>query len=201
MNVKNYIGKSSSVELISEDKSSSNKKSNNPKEDEYKIKKFKSNGPETEQTSQYLISKNNKTKKKSRIIIPSSERILYDFEEKKTNKNSRNIERKQSLFTNIKNKINNYKKRIINRSIKISDKDSLNKSSSINMNKCLICEEKLSDNEKKDNSLPCSHLICNSCYFSYLKEKIINNHIDKITCCQKDCKTILNYLISKIYCI
>ena len=59
MNVKNYIGKSSSVELISEDKSSSNKKSNNPKEDEYKTKKFKSNGPETPPTSQYLISKNN----------------------------------------------------------------------------------------------------------------------------------------------
>ena len=83
MNVINFIGKSSSVELISEDKSSSNKKSNNPKEDEYKTKKFKSNGPEN---SHDLISKNNKTKKKSRIINPTSERILYDFEEKKTNK-------------------------------------------------------------------------------------------------------------------
>ena len=148
MNVKKYIGKSSSVEIISEDKSSSNKKSNNPKEDEYKTKKFKSNG---KKDSHDLISKNNKTKKKSSIIIPTiptSEKILYDFEEKKTNKTSRNVERKQSLFTSIKNKINNYKKRIINRSIKISDKESLNKSSSINMNKCLICNEKLSDNEK-----------------------------------------------------
>ena len=125
------------------------------------------------------------------MYIPNTERILYNFEEKKSNNNSRKVEKKQSSFTNIKNKFNNIKKRIIPKIIKISDKESSNKSSSININKCLICAEKLSDNEKEDNSLSCSHLICNSCYFLYLKEKINNNHIDKITCCQKDCKTIL----------
>ena len=197
MNDKNSSEKSPSVELISEDKSSSNKKSNNPKHDEYIIK-FNGNG--SSDSEHNLISKKNKTKKNSRMYIPNTERILYNFEEKKSNNNSRKVEKKQSSFTNIKNKFNNIKKRIIPKIIKISDKESSNKSSSININKCLICAEKLSDNEKEDNSLPCSHLICNSCYFSYLKEKIINNHIDKITCCQKDCKTILynEFIIKKI---
>ena len=188
MNDKNSSEKSPSVELISEDKSSSNKKSNNPKHDEYIIK-FNGNG--SSDSEHNLISKKNKTKKNSRMYNPITERILYDFEEKKSNNNSRKVEKKQSSFTNIKNKFNNIKQRIIPKIIKISDKESSNKSSSININKCLICAEKLSDNEKEDNSLSCSHLICNSCYFLYLKEKIINNHIDKITCCQKDCKTIL----------
>ena len=188
MNDKNSSEKSPSVELISEDKSSSNKKSNNPKHDEYIIK-FNGNG--SSDSEHNLISKKNKTKKNSRMYIPNTERILYNFEEKKSNNNSRKVEKKQSSFTNIKNKFNNIKKRIIPKIIKISDKESSNKSSSININKCLICAEKLSDNEKEDNSLSCSHLICNSCYFLYLKEKINNNHIDKITCCQKDCKTIL----------
>ena len=195
MNDKNSSEKSPSVELISEDKSSSNKKSNNPKHDEYIIK-FNGNG--SSDSEHNLISKKNKTKKNSRMYIPNTERILYNFEEKKSNNNSRKVEKKQSSFTNIKNKFNNIKKRIIPKIIKISDKESSNKSSSININKCLICAEKLSDNEKEDNSLSCSHLICNSCYFLYLKEKINNNHIDKITCCQKDCKTILyNEFIKK----
>ena len=197
MNDKNSSEKSPSVELISEDKSSSNKKSNNPKHDEYIIK-FNGNG--SSDSEHNLISKKNKTKTNSRMCVPVAERILYDFEEKKSNNNSRKVEKKQSLFTNIKNKFNNIKKRIIPKIIKISDKESSNKSSSININKCLICAEKLSDNEKEDNSLSCAHLICNSCYFLYLKEKINNNHIDKITCCQKDCKTILynEFILKKI---
>ena len=148
MNDKNSSEKSPSVELISEDKSSSNKKSNNPKHDEYIIK-FNGNG--SSDSEHNLISKKNKTKKNSRMYIPNTERILYDFEEKKSNNNSRKVEKKQSSFTNIKNKFNNIKQRIIPKIIKISDKESSNKSSSININKCLICAEKLSDNEKEDN--------------------------------------------------
>ena len=66
-----------------------------------------------------------------------------------------------------------------------------NSSMEIN-NNCLVCEEELTEEEKKDNLLECHHVCCNVCYFEYIKEKINSNQIDRIKCPQKDCQTILN---------
>ena len=75
-----------------------------------------------------------------------------------------------------------------------------NSSMEINDN-CLICEEKLTEEEKKDNLLKCNHIFCNDCYFEYLKEKVNSNQIDIIKCPQKDCQIILknNFIQKKLF--
>ena len=75
-----------------------------------------------------------------------------------------------------------------------------NSSMEINDN-CLICEEKLTEEEKKDNLLKCNHIFCNDCYFEYLKEKVNSNQIDIIKCPQKDCQIILknNFIQQKLF--
>ena len=60
--------------------------------------------------------------------------------------------------------------------------------------KCLICEEKLTNDELKNNIVECFHGFCNDCYYEYFKEKINNNEIEKIKCPQKDCNQII-YII------
>ena len=70
---------------------------------------------------------------------------------------------------------------------------SINNSTSREINKnCLVCEEELNDQEKKDNDLECHHICCDDCYFDYLKEKVNTNQIERIRCQKKDCETILN---------
>ena len=57
---------------------------------------------------------------------------------------------------------------------------------------CLVCENKLTSGELDLNFIECFHGFCDSCYYDYLKEKIINNDVENIKCPQKGCDTILN---------
>ena len=57
---------------------------------------------------------------------------------------------------------------------------------------CLLCEEILTENDLKINTLPCNHKFCESCWLEYLKEKISNARVQNITCMQNKCKSELN---------
>ena len=68
----------------------------------------------------------------------------------------------------------------------------------IEMNKyCLICESELVFDELNNNFIECFHGFCDSCYYDYLKEKIINNDVENIKCPQKGCQTILDEFFIK----
>jgi len=56
---------------------------------------------------------------------------------------------------------------------------------------CLICEEKLTEEELNNNFIECFHGFCDDCFFNYFKEKINNNDVEKIKCPEKSCE---NYL-------
>ena len=150
----------SSEELISEDQNKESLKNKNSKRSETKVKKFKTD--EGIETKSFLIGKkSNKSTGRKRVNVPS-ERILMDFDE---NKNSRNVKtKKNSLITDLKNNIKSFFKQKIlpdPETSKIIKFKNSNEEPSINMNECLICDEKLNDKEKEDNLLPCMHMICN----------------------------------------
>ena len=65
---------------------------------------------------------------------------------------------------------------------------------------CLICEEKLTNEELNNNFIECFHIFCDDCYYNYFKEKINNNQIERIKCPQKDCNYILfnNFIERKL---
>ena len=65
---------------------------------------------------------------------------------------------------------------------------------------CLICDEKLTQNELKDNFIECFHIFCNDCYYEFIKEKVNNNFIEKIKCPKHDCQTKLfdNFIVEKL---
>ena len=67
-------------------------------------------------------------------------------------------------------------------------------------NKCLICEEKLTEQEKEDNLIQCFHIFCNNCYYNFLKVKIDSNYIEGIKCLYAGCDTRLyeNFIEKKL---
>ena len=56
---------------------------------------------------------------------------------------------------------------------------------------CLICDEKLTQQERIDNFIECFHIFCNDCYYEFIKEKVNNNFIEGIKCPHHDCQTKL----------
>ena len=74
----------------------------------------------------------------------------------------------------------------LKKSLSFFSEDSENKSKKMNED-CLICEEKLTNDEMQNNLVGCFHGFCDVCYYNYFREKINNNQIDRIICPQKDC--------------
>ena len=66
---------------------------------------------------------------------------------------------------------------------------------------CLVCDKKLTQEEKKDNLIKCNHMACNECYYEFLKEKINSNFIEGIKCLEKDCDAKLydNFIQKKLF--
>ena len=52
---------------------------------------------------------------------------------------------------------------------------------------CGVCEEELTQKEKKENVIPCNHLFCTGCYIPYFERKITENEVSSITCMQFGC--------------
>ena len=158
------------------------------------------------------INKRKKNISKSVALISDDEKISHSSEES-SNKNSSSIQ----IKVNSKNNSNEEKSiRDSNNNSSSSSKtrkrnrlplfDSFINSNNYNENKklmnvnCLICEERLTNNELKNNILECLHIFCDSCYYDYFKEKINNNKIEKIKCPQASCNCIIynNFIENKL---
>ena len=114
-----------------------------------------------------------------------SEKNSFPIEE-----NTKNVKHDLSSKNN---NIPDFKTLCKNFSSYLYNEDNDNKSTTrkIEEEKCLICNEELNEEEKKDNILECKHLFCDDCYYEFLKENINTNFIEKIKCPQKDCTTKL----------
>ena len=139
------------------------------------------------------LSFDNTEKKESlkKNIATSTERIIL-----KMNKNQKNESINSSKKSNNKSNIIVEVVLRISSSIKNSfryqDSNSYSEKSNDNINDyCLICEEKLTEQEKIDNLTKCFHMFCDDCYFNFIKEKINSNYIEGIKCPYKDCDTKL----------
>ena len=55
----------------------------------------------------------------------------------------------------------------------------------------MICDEKLTQQERIDNCIECFHAFCNDWYYKFIKERINNNFIEVIKCPCLDCQTTL----------
>ena len=142
------------------------------------------------------IEKSKNKISKSFINLSEEEKISHNSEES-SNKNSSSIQIKVNSKNNnnkdmsiissnnnsrISSQSSQKKKRIrlpIFDYFKNSNPD-FNENKKIQNVNCLICEEKLSNNELKKNILNCLHLFCDDCYYNYFKEKIniYNNFIE-----------------------
>ena len=135
------------------------------------------------------------------------QRMDENFEEDKTDYLNLNKRPKVTIENTITLENNSYREEIksesssesrpynINVNLNNSERNKIvnNDDDKIEMNECcLICENKLTSEELDYNFIECFHGFCDSCYYDYLKEKIINNDVEYIKCPQKGCNTILN---------
>ena len=65
---------------------------------------------------------------------------------------------------------------------------------------CSLCMEDITKEEEEKNFLLCKHMFCSDCYLNYLKEKINNNQVSKITCLEHTCDVELDedFIISHL---
>ena len=90
----------------------------------------------------------------------------------------------------------------INDIISIDNQENKNKPSEFSIMEiiCEICEEKLTEQEIKDNSFPCGHCICKQCFNEYIKYSIKGFEWSAILCPHYGCKELLNndYILNQI---
>ena len=136
--------------------------------------KVKNNNNEINNKSNSLMSQQIKIK-------PSQSFSSYSKEDKISKSSNRKLPIFDEMFANE-----------YDDNIDSIDNNSIEKEHIKEMNKnCLLCEEKLKDEEINNNFIGCFHGFCDSCYYDYLKEKIINNNIENIKCLQYGCNVIL----------
>ena len=109
-----------------------------------------------------------------------------DNNEKNININILENQNQNNNNNNINNNNNNNNNNINNNNNNINNNNNELNSS------CLLCEEILTENDLKINTLPCKHKFCEYCWLEYLKEKISNSRVKNITCMENKCKTELN---------
>lgn len=154
----------------------------------------------TEKNNNEKEENNNIYLNKSAIAVqvePKLNKNIYPPPKFKTIFNSNNfneiIQNDQLSLKNNNNSVNSSQKRkkveikIINSSKKSFISPEIKKMKQY----CLICEDSLTEEEIKNNTVKCFHSFCNYCYFNYLKEKINNNYVENIKCPQKNCEQIL----------
>ena len=67
--------------------------------------------------------------------------------------------------------------------------------------RCLICEEKISFEEKEKIKMPCNHNFCLECWENYLDERVKNGNVQKISCMKKGCANIIRRDFIKTICL
>ena len=121
-----------------------------------------------------------------------TEKNIFPLEENKKSENSNSSQKSITNSEFINFIINQLPIRNIRQSISSSNSDSNNSYNKRKIrNNCMICNEELKEEEKKNNLLECYHMFCDDCYYEYLKEKINSNFIEGIKCLDKDCDTKL----------
>ena len=149
--------------------------------------------------SENSLSKNSKSssnskkkEKRSKNIDSSTQRkFLKHNREKKIERinSSKKSSSKSNVFVKVLHRVSSS----IKNSIRSYEDSSYENKSNEEINEyCLICDEKLTKEEKIDNLIDCLHMFCDDCYFNYIKEKIDNNFIQGIKCPFKECETKLN---------
>ena len=166
----------------------------------------------------------NKREKKisKRVIIVSEEEKISHKNEESSNKNisyiqinikanpNKNIYNEEKSLKNSNNDNNSSSSSQSRKRNRLPLFDRFNNSNDSNSSytnnkkiiseKCLICEEKLTNNELKYNLLECLHVYCDDCYYNYFKEKINNNKVEKIKCPEVLCDCIIynNFIEKKL---
>ena len=116
--------------------------------------------------------------------------------------------KRKSLLETIRDSLGNSKKNLNSNNINFSknnnlelniddqNKDKKSESSVI----CELCMENITKEEEEKNFLLCKHMFCSDCYLNYLKEKINNNQVSKITCLEHTCSVELDeeFIISHL---
>ena len=171
-----------------------------------------------------LKEKNKKFLYKSELVLPRKKNPYQnsDFLEKKSNDTKANLtfdkpvinikedlvpsnSKESSSNINIKNKRvllpildPNIMRSLLSFGMSSEQSEKESKESKEMNENCLICEEKLTDEEKTNNYVKCFHGFCNDCYYNYFKEKINNNQIYRIKCPEKNCNCLIfNEFIEK----
>ena len=57
---------------------------------------------------------------------------------------------------------------------------------------CEICSEDINFDDLRKTKIKCKHKFCSDCWFEYLKEKINNGKVYKLTCMKHECTQILD---------
>ena len=109
--------------------------------------------------------------------------------------------KKLNLLSRNSNDINNNKKiEIFDEKNNDNDNNlTINKKKKI-LNRCMLCEVEIPEENENEKTLPCNHIFCSDCYLNYFDYKINDNKLGKISCMQHKWPTILNseFIISHL---
>ena len=127
-----------------------------------------------------------------------SERVFISEYRKNESYDNNSSFNSKKRYINLQNVINQFSYYMKNKIKVEEDEYSYQNESSIDMiETCLICDEKLTMEEKRNNLLKCLHMFCDDCFYRFIKEKINSNFIQGIKCPYKDCdgKLYENFII------
>ena len=138
---------------------------------------------------------------KGGINVPTKKSLIDSIEFQKgeiVNSSNEIINKDNQIIHKNNSKIFSYM-----RKYRTNGDNSSNKARSYDDNdiNCLVCDKKLTQEQKKDNLIKCNHMACNECYYEFLKEKINSNFIEGIKCLEKDCDAKLydNFIQKKLF--
>ena len=118
------------------------------------------------------------------FLEPTNNNIFFDDEDNNLFENIL-LDRDNNIYNNISNRSNRYESSYLFGKSNLKDSVTINKT-------CGICEEKIEFKEANKIKIKCNHLFCTDCWFNYLKEKINNSNVAKISCMQSGCGIILD---------
>ena len=119
-------------------------------------------------------------KEEKKIVLENDYNIVLD-DDKSDDKNDDDEDEDLSyMFNKYRNVFKDKKQPFTNNNYKYSTKK-----------QCGICEDTIESKDVSKIELPCKHYFCVDCWKEYLKEKISNANVYKLSCMQNKCNLIL----------